>query len=74
MGKRLTVAGRRGRFFWSNGYAWGTYQVRGKELVFTVQRGAITVARVALGTVEPFSLAEPCTLRAGQTGVWQVTA
>ena len=45
--KRMTFAAKDGSFFWSNGYAWGSYRVRGGELAFTVQRGG-SIGRIVL--------------------------
>ncbi len=31
VGRRMTLAARTGRYFWSNGYAWGVYEIRGGQ-------------------------------------------
>ena len=70
--KRLTLAAKDGGFFWSNGYAWGSYRLRGSELAFTVQRGTIAVGRIVLTGLGELALPAPQTIIAGQTAVWSV--
>ena len=70
---RLTLAAKDGSFFWSNGYAWGSYRVRGRELAFTVQRGAIAIGRIVLTGLGELTLPEPQTILAGQTATWTVS-
>jgi hypothetical protein len=41
--KRMTFAGKDGRFFWSNGYAWGTCRIRGKKTYLAVEHGSLTL-------------------------------
>ncbi len=66
----LTVAARDGRFFWSNGYAWGMYQVRGGQLALTVERGAIETRRIVLTGLGELTLPDPQTVTRGQTATW----
>jgi uncharacterized protein (DUF608 family) len=68
--QRLTLAANEGTYFWSNGYAWGTYRLLGGELAFTVQRGAIKVGRIVLTGVGETMLSAPQTVSAGQTATW----
>ena len=70
--KRLTFAAKDGNFFWSNGYAWGIYRVRGSELAFTVQRGTIAVGRIVLTGLGELTLPAPQTIIAGQTATWVI--
>jgi len=70
--KRLTLAAKDGNFFWSNGYAWGSYRVRGRELAFTVQRGAIAIGRIVLTGLGELTLPDPQTITAGQTVTWVI--
>ena len=70
--KRLTLAAKDGSFFWSNGYAWGSYRVRGGELAFTVQRGTIAIGRIVLSGLGELALPTPQTIIAGQTATWNV--
>lgn len=48
----LTLGSRAGRFFWSNGYAWGGYVIEGgadeRRVALDVVEGRIEVARVVL--------------------------
>ncbi len=74
--KRLTLAARDGAFFWSNGYAWGTYRLgtdaQAAELSLTVQCGAIAIGRIVLAGLGEMTLAEPQTVTAGQTAAWRI--
>ena len=66
------MAAKDGSFFWSNGYAWGSYRVRGGELAFTVQRGTIAIGRIVLSGLGELALPAPQTIIAGQTATWIV--
>lgn len=70
--KRLTLAARDGRFFWSNGYAWGTYRLQGAELALTVQQGALVVKQITLTGLGELILPEPQITPAGQEVIWTI--
>lgn len=70
--RRLTLAPRDGTCFWSNGYAWGVYRQRAGELALTVQRGALTIGRIALAGLGELILPAAQTIVAGQTAVWKI--
>jgi uncharacterized protein (DUF608 family) len=66
----MSLAPQAGRWFWSNGYAWGTCRVSGRaghqRVSLTVLHGELTLRRFALGTAT-VTWRTPVTLRAGQT-------
>jgi non-lysosomal glucosylceramidase len=49
---RLTVGDKRGQFFWSNGYAWGTYRWDGKQLEISVLEGDLLLQEVTVTDVK----------------------
>ncbi|MDQ1301470.1 MAG: non-lysosomal glucosylceramidase, partial [Chloroflexota bacterium] len=71
--KRLTLAATDGEFFWSNGYAWGTYRLAGRELTFRVQRGEIAVGQIVLTTLGRLTLPAPQVIAAGQIATWVIS-
>lgn len=46
--KTVTFTSAPGTYFWSNGYAWGTCTVAGKQADFKVLYGSITVSQLVL--------------------------
>lgn len=66
--KTLRIGAREGRFFWSNGDAWGTYELTAKEFRLSVLSGALKIAHLVLeGQPEvPFRH----TITAGKTQVY----
>jgi uncharacterized protein (DUF608 family) len=70
--KRLTLAASDGEFFWSNGYAWGTYRLAGRALTFCVQRGEIAVGQIVLTGLGRLALPAPQVIAAGQVATWVI--
>ncbi len=68
--RTLTLAPRRGRFFWSSGHAWGDYVLDGadlRDLVFRVRGGRIEVERLVLTGFGWRDIDRPGPLGAGDT-------
>jgi non-lysosomal glucosylceramidase len=74
----LALKPREGRFFWSNGYAWGTCSLRPYErearLELSVDYGELTVARIELEDFGATQLEAPKTIPAGAQAEFRVTA
>lgn len=41
--KSMTITSKPGKYFWSNGYAWGTCEVKNKTAILKVQHGNIAI-------------------------------
>jgi uncharacterized protein (DUF608 family) len=68
--RTLTLAARRGRFFWSSGHAWGDYVLDGaggRDLLLRVRGGRIEVERVVLTGFGSRDVDQPRPLGAGDT-------
>jgi hypothetical protein len=67
----MSLAPQVGRWFWSNGYAWGTCRISGRagrqRVGLTVVHGAVRLKRFALGDSAMKSWPTPITITAGQT-------
>jgi len=46
--KSIEFTSKPGKYFWSNGYSWGTCEVKNKEAVLTVLSGALELNRFTL--------------------------
>jgi uncharacterized protein (DUF608 family) len=49
--KTMTITSRPGIYFWSNGYAWGTCEVKGKTAILKVQHGKIAISKFEIASV-----------------------
>lgn len=47
--KSMKITGRPGRYFWSNGYAWGTIDVTGSEVVVELLSGTLNLEKLTVG-------------------------
>lgn len=67
--KSMTFAAKDGRFFWSNGYAWGTCTIRrasrSMNVELSVLHGQVTLSQFALRDFGSLSFKEPVTIPAG---------
>jgi len=46
--KAMTITSKPGKYFWSNGYAWGTCEVKGKSATLKVQHGNIAISKFVI--------------------------
>ena len=50
--KRITFTPNEGRFFWSNGYAWGTYSIKNRkydyQIELTIEMGELKLEAIQL--------------------------
>lgn len=67
----MTFAGKNGRWFWSNGSAWGTCVIRGRRVELSVSQGLLAVKEVKLTGVGHAQLKK--TLRVGSSVRFTVT-
>ncbi|NLS79784.1 MAG: hypothetical protein GXY76_21265 [Chloroflexi bacterium] len=76
--KTMTFAPVDGTWFWSNGAAWGTVQlkcgVEGVKARLTVLHGALALQRLVITGVGAAIADAPRTIRAGKSAHWQVKA
>ncbi|MFH1566953.1 MAG: GH116 family glycosyl hydrolase, partial [Gemmatimonadota bacterium] len=72
----MTFGASNGRWFWSNGAAWGTCRIKGgagrKEVELVVLRGELTLARLVLTGLGDCQLTRPARLRPGRAGKYTV--
>ena len=47
--KSMKITARPGRYFWSNGYAWGTVQVSSAEVTIQVLNGSLNLDSLEVG-------------------------
>ena len=57
----LHLAGRDGRYFWSNGDAYGTYEKKGRKLTLSVLGGSLRVASLVLDEAAPIAVGKTVT-------------
>lgn len=60
---RMQITSRPGRYFWSNGYAWGTCTVGEQEVTVEVMKGSLELKKLAVGKKE--KRLRKCILTAG---------
>jgi uncharacterized protein (DUF608 family) len=46
--KSMSITSKPGKYFWSNGYSWGSCEVKNKEAVLKVLSGTLTLDRFSL--------------------------
>ncbi|MEN7547664.1 GH116 family glycosyl-hydrolase [Rapidithrix thailandica] len=46
--KSFSITSKPGKYFWSNGYAWGTCEVKGNEATLTVLHGELLIRELVL--------------------------
>lgn len=49
---RMQITSRPGRYFWSNGYAWGTCTVGEQEVTVEVMKGSLELKKLTVGKKE----------------------
>jgi len=74
--KTMTFAPKEGRYFWSNGYAWGTCTMkkagRGMNVELTVLQGQVTLSKFALQGLGSTSFKEPLAIPTGSKAQFSV--
>ena len=67
--KTMTFAPKEGRYFWSNGYAWGTCSLkkagRGMSVELTVLQGQVTLSTVLPAGLGQHQFKEPLAVPTG---------
>lgn len=61
----LHITSRPGRYFWSNGYAWGTCTVSDSAITLEVLKGSLELEKVQVGNEKPVRL-KKTSLREGE--------
>lgn len=56
--KTMTITSRPGKYFWSNGYAWGTCEVKGKTAILKVQHGNIDISKFVINKLGSIKIKE----------------
>ncbi len=46
--KEMTITDKPGKYFWSNGYAWGTFEVKIDEVKLNVLKGSLDLKKLVL--------------------------
>jgi non-lysosomal glucosylceramidase len=74
--KSMTLAAEKGRQFWSNGYAWGTYSVdragRRMNVSLSVLHGSLTLAKFNLTDYGSRVFEKPLQVAEGQTATFTI--
>ena len=70
----MRFAAREGKWFWSNGHAWGTCEQRetgkGIEVTLHVLYGSLTLQRLEVKGVGAFAVRKAVTIRGGESVSW----
>ena len=74
--KTMTFAPKEGRYFWSNGYAWGTCSMkkagRGMNVELTVLQGQVTLSKFTLQGLGSTTFKEPLAVPTGSRAQFSV--
>jgi len=75
--KTMTFTPKDGRYFWSNGYAWGSCSIRrsarGMSVEFSVLHGQVTLSQFSLRDYGSISFKEPLAIPASSRAQFTVT-
>lgn len=47
--KSMKITSKPGRYFWSNGYSWGNFEVTNKEVTIEVIKGSLAIDKLTVG-------------------------
>lgn len=47
--KSMKVTDRPGRYFWSNGYSWGNFEVSSNDITIEVLSGSLSLEKITVG-------------------------
>jgi non-lysosomal glucosylceramidase len=76
--KAMTLAPQAGRYFWSNGYAWGTYALKGtgddRKVELSVLHGSLALSKLNLANAGSRRFEPVLQLEAGQKAAFDVTS
>jgi len=65
--KDFAVGQRPGKYFWSNGYSWGSYELTGNKLLIAVHYGNLQIKSVRVRGMGVFKLKNPVAITENNT-------